>query len=284
MEEGRGRKKRAVSARADPHLFSLSLSSPSQVYNYWEPLHYLLFGAGMQTWEYSSAFALRPFIYLLLHALPAAPAAALAGRAAAFYAVRAVLATASAASEAALIAALGDVCGRPAAVAALALAAPLAGLFAAAPALLPSSFAMVALTAASAALLRGRTGAVIWWASVGVVWGWVVAGAAFVPAALAVLAAPRLPRSVGLAVAALAATLGPLVAVDRVLYGRWTVRMGHRTREERGSRRAQRATHPPPSTLSRSRCSTSFDTTWPAAATRRCTVWSRGAIICSTLF
>ena len=47
MEEGRGRKKRAVSARADPHLFSLSLSSPSQVYNYWEPLHYLLFGAGM---------------------------------------------------------------------------------------------------------------------------------------------------------------------------------------------------------------------------------------------
>lgn len=23
-----------------------------EVYNYWEPLHYLLYGYGMQTWEY----------------------------------------------------------------------------------------------------------------------------------------------------------------------------------------------------------------------------------------
>ena len=23
-----------------------------QVYNYWEPLHFILYGSGMQTWEY----------------------------------------------------------------------------------------------------------------------------------------------------------------------------------------------------------------------------------------
>eukprot|EP00586_Coscinodiscus_wailesii_P017621 CAMPEP_0172500480 /NCGR_PEP_ID=MMETSP1066-20121228/138963_1 /TAXON_ID=671091 /ORGANISM="Coscinodiscus wailesii, Strain CCMP2513" /LENGTH=184 /DNA_ID=CAMNT_0013274741 /DNA_START=127 /DNA_END=677 /DNA_ORIENTATION=- len=41
-----------------------------EVYNYWEPLHYLSFGSGMQTWEYSPAYALRTYFYLLpLHAL-----------------------------------------------------------------------------------------------------------------------------------------------------------------------------------------------------------------------
>ena len=36
--------------------FCLSCGShhelPSQVYNYWEPLHFILYGSGMQTWEY----------------------------------------------------------------------------------------------------------------------------------------------------------------------------------------------------------------------------------------
>ncbi|EPZ33863.1 hypothetical protein ROZALSC1DRAFT_29775 [Rozella allomycis CSF55] len=35
-----------------------------EVYNYWEPLHFLLFGKGMQTWEYSPNFALRSYLYL----------------------------------------------------------------------------------------------------------------------------------------------------------------------------------------------------------------------------
>jgi alpha-1,2-mannosyltransferase len=39
-----------------------------ETYNYLEPLHFLLFGSGMQTWEYSSQYALRSYLYLLLHA------------------------------------------------------------------------------------------------------------------------------------------------------------------------------------------------------------------------
>lgn len=50
-----------------------------EVYNYLEPLHYLLHGAGLQTWEYSARFALRPYLYLLLHAVVAWPATALFG-------------------------------------------------------------------------------------------------------------------------------------------------------------------------------------------------------------
>ncbi|EGG14046.1 glycosyltransferase [Cavenderia fasciculata] len=35
--------------------------------NYWEPTHYLMFGKGLQTWEYSPVYALRSYAYLLYH-------------------------------------------------------------------------------------------------------------------------------------------------------------------------------------------------------------------------
>lgn len=35
-----------------------------EVFNYWEPLHYLLYGSGMQTWEYAPQYALRTYAYL----------------------------------------------------------------------------------------------------------------------------------------------------------------------------------------------------------------------------
>jgi alpha-1,2-mannosyltransferase len=36
-----------------------------EVYNYWEPLHYLLYKSGMQTWEYAPQYALRTYAYLV---------------------------------------------------------------------------------------------------------------------------------------------------------------------------------------------------------------------------
>jgi alpha-1,2-mannosyltransferase len=34
-----------------------------EVYNYWEPLHFMLYGQGQQTWEYANEYALRTFAY-----------------------------------------------------------------------------------------------------------------------------------------------------------------------------------------------------------------------------
>lgn len=42
-----------------------------ETYNYWEPSHYLLYGKGQQTWEYSPEYALRSYMYLLIHMVPA---------------------------------------------------------------------------------------------------------------------------------------------------------------------------------------------------------------------
>mmetsp|Transcript_20799 Transcript_20799/g.31232 ORF Transcript_20799/g.31232 Transcript_20799/m.31232 type:complete len:129 (-) Transcript_20799:1670-2056(-) len=36
-----------------------------EVYNYWEPLHFLNYGSGLQTWEYAPQYALRTYAYLL---------------------------------------------------------------------------------------------------------------------------------------------------------------------------------------------------------------------------
>ncbi|CAN0022760.1 unnamed protein product, partial [Heterosigma akashiwo] len=40
-----------------------------ETYNYWEPLHYLLYGTGFQTWEYSPEYALRNYSYLVPFAI-----------------------------------------------------------------------------------------------------------------------------------------------------------------------------------------------------------------------
>ncbi|WAR27997.1 ALG9-like protein [Mya arenaria] len=41
-----------------------------ETFNYWEPTHYLMFGKGFQTWEYSPEYAIRSYAYLMLHTLP----------------------------------------------------------------------------------------------------------------------------------------------------------------------------------------------------------------------
>ncbi|KAK9814227.1 hypothetical protein WJX72_002581 [[Myrmecia] bisecta] len=149
-----------------------------EVFNYWEPLHYLLYGYGLQTWEYSAKFALRPYIYLLLHSVVAAPAASWfgsgTGKLAVFYLTRAALATASAIAETALYRATQRYAGRPAAHYLLALLCLSSGMFSASTGLLPSSFTM-------------------------------------------------LPASISVGLAGLVMTVTPMVLLDRMFYGTWTL-------------------------------------------------------------
>ncbi|CAF3704272.1 unnamed protein product [Rotaria sp. Silwood1] len=41
-----------------------------EVFNFYEPLHKLIYGNGFQTWEYSPLFALRSYAYIIIHWLP----------------------------------------------------------------------------------------------------------------------------------------------------------------------------------------------------------------------
>ena len=45
-------------------VFLNHIDDTDETYGYWEPLHYLLFGHGMQTWEYSPDFAIRTYAFI----------------------------------------------------------------------------------------------------------------------------------------------------------------------------------------------------------------------------
>jgi len=57
-----------LSIRTLSALFSISfISDVDEVMNYWEPTHFLTYGSGFQTWEYSPVYALRSYGYIGLH-------------------------------------------------------------------------------------------------------------------------------------------------------------------------------------------------------------------------
>lgn len=49
--------------------FISTIGDCDETYNYWEPLHYLIYGKGFQTWEYAPQYGLRSYAYLLLHSV-----------------------------------------------------------------------------------------------------------------------------------------------------------------------------------------------------------------------
>ena len=60
---------RVVRARLCAAIWS-GISDCDEAFNFWEPVHHLLYGTGLQTWEYDPRFALRSYLYLLVHAVP----------------------------------------------------------------------------------------------------------------------------------------------------------------------------------------------------------------------
>ncbi|KAL0210398.1 hypothetical protein RCL1_004834 [Eukaryota sp. TZLM3-RCL] len=50
---------------------SIPIDDCDETMNYWEPLHYLIYNKGLQTWEYSPEFSLRSYFYLYLFGAPA---------------------------------------------------------------------------------------------------------------------------------------------------------------------------------------------------------------------
>ncbi|PIA14119.1 Alg9-like mannosyltransferase, partial [Coemansia reversa NRRL 1564] len=134
-----------------------ALLSPIQdcdeVYNYLEPLHFLQFGEGKQTWEYAPEYALRSYGYLFLHKWAVQVLHVVFGfrtKTQVFFALRIMLGLASAGCEALMIRMVAEwVDKRMANYLAVGLFG-MAGMFHSTVAMLPSSFAMCAGMVASA--------------------------------------------------------------------------------------------------------------------------------------
>jgi alpha-1,2-mannosyltransferase len=167
-------------------LFS-PIQDCDEVFNYWEPTHYLNHGYGLQTWEYSPEYAIRSWAYTGLHAaiiqtwrlLP------FGTKVSEFYFLRIVLALLCAACESRFCSAIAKTAGRRTALFFLIVMISSPGMYHAAPAYLPSSFAMYTCMLGFSAFMdiRGGVGMAngIFWFACGALLGWPFAGALIVP-------------------------------------------------------------------------------------------------------
>lgn len=199
------------------------ISDCDETYNYWEPTHFLLYGSGFQTWEYSPQFALRSYFYLLLHATPAwlYDAAVSGNRVLVFFFMRCMLALLCSACELCFyrgcVAVYGGAVGRVA----LCLMVFSAGNFAAATAYLPSSFAMYGVACGCGAWLLQRPRLAVLCIAVAALIGWPFAALAGVPIALDLaFRRRRLPLLICWSAIGAALLLVPMVTVDSSYYDR----------------------------------------------------------------
>ncbi|CAL1694092.1 unnamed protein product [Somion occarium] len=127
-----------------------NLQDCDEVFNYWEPLHYLERGYGFQTWETSPKYSIRSWAYILLHLLPVKIATQLIGsdKRPAFFAVRILLAFISSFCEATFYRAVVDKINYRVGRYLFFMLLFSSGMWSASTAFLPSSFAMYANTIA----------------------------------------------------------------------------------------------------------------------------------------
>ncbi|XP_077228732.1 alg9-like mannosyltransferase family [Tasmannia lanceolata] len=195
-----------------------------EVFNYWEPLHYLLYRSGFQTWEYSSEFALRSYLYILFHNVVAGPASWLFSeeKVKVFYAVRLFLGLISTISETVLVVAISRKYGKRLASYTLAMLCLTSGCFFASTSFLPSSFSMYAVTLSSALFLLEKPAMAVSVAAVGVILGWPFSILAVLPITGYSLVTGKFKRVFLSGTATSLATLVLSLLVDHFYYGRWT--------------------------------------------------------------
>ncbi|CAK4024666.1 glycosyltransferase family 22 [Lecanosticta acicola] len=165
------------------------LQDCDEVFNYWEPTHYLNHGHAFQTWEYSPEYAIRSWTYAGLHALVTPFARflplTLASKVAEFYFLRLALGFVCALCETRLFSKLTAVLNPRIALLYLLITVTSPGSYHASVAYLPSSFAMYFVMLGSAAFMdwRGglRTAQGIWCFGIGACIGWPFAAAMTIP-------------------------------------------------------------------------------------------------------
>ena len=207
-----------------------------ETFNYWEPLHYMMYGRGYQTWEYAPDFALRSYGYLLPHAAASYASGAAFGlsKTHSFALLRVLLAIFTVFCEMYLFSGIKKRCGNALAASYLWTSLFMPGLWHAAPAFIPSAFALQCTALAYGAFLRGKQHypLAVFIAAASVLLGWPFAGLVFLPMGLHILVeaclqisssgtgAKTLAKVVGAGIAGIVLPAVYSFAVDSWFYGR----------------------------------------------------------------
>ncbi|XP_018573809.1 alpha-1,2-mannosyltransferase ALG9 [Anoplophora glabripennis] len=214
-----------LSARFCAAIWS-HISDCDETFNYWEPMHYLVFGKGLQTWEYSPEFGLRSYFYIMVHAAPAwiyhkllQPNPLLM-----FYFVRCLLGLICAFAEVYFYKAICKEFGVHIGRICLAFQLFSAGMFVASTAFLPSSFAMYTCAAACAAWWQQKFALAIFFTALGSLLGWPFAALLGIPIAFDMLFRKQLyiDFAAWSGISALV-ILVPMIIIDSLIYGRFII-------------------------------------------------------------
>nr|XP_036848644.1 alpha-1,2-mannosyltransferase ALG9 isoform X9 [Manis javanica] len=214
-----------LSARLCAALLS-NISDCDETFNYWEPTHYLIYGKGFQTWEYSPVYAIRSYAYLLLHAWPAAFHARIlqTNKILVFYFVRCLLAFVSCICELYFYKAVCKKFGLHVSRMMLAFLVLSTGMFCSSSAFLPSSFCMYTTLIAMAGWYMDKTSIAVLGAAAGAIIGWPFSAALGLPIAFDFLVMKRRWKSLfHWSLVALILFLVPVVVIDSYYYGKLVV-------------------------------------------------------------
>ncbi|XP_052785256.1 alpha-1,2-mannosyltransferase ALG9-like [Mya arenaria] len=197
-----------------------------ETFNYWEPTHYLMFGKGFQTWEYSPEYAIRSYAYLMLHTLPMrlyglifTPNPVMM-----FFFTRCILALACALTEVVFYKGVCRQFGNNVGRIIVCFQLIGAGFFISSTAYLPSSFCMYMTFLSIGAWFLGKYEVAIMATAASAIVGWPFAAIIGVPIAFDILFLQRkvvlFMMWVGIA---LVTFLLPLVQIDQYYYGKLVV-------------------------------------------------------------
>ena len=157
-----------------------------EVFNYWEPTHYLNHAFGLQTWEYSPEYSIRSWLYIVIHAIIGKFGSLFSSkRTFEFYFIRAILAFACALCQSRLFSTISRTLNPRVGVMFMLATLFSPGMFHASVALLPSSFSMYTTMLGMAAFLDWKGGLKsaqgIMWFGIGAIVGWPFSGALIAP-------------------------------------------------------------------------------------------------------
>ncbi|XP_067421444.1 alpha-1,2-mannosyltransferase ALG9 isoform X5 [Emydura macquarii macquarii] len=214
-----------ISARFCAALLS-NISDCDETFNYWEPMHYLVYGKGFQTWEYSPVYAIRSYAYLWLHALPALFHARIlqTNKVLIFYFVRCLLAFLSCICELYFYKAVCKKFGLHVSRLMLAFLVLSTGMFCSAAAFLPSSFCMYTTMVAMTGWYMDKTSIAVLGVAAGTIVGWPFSAALGLPIAFDLLIIKQRWKSfLNWCLVVLILFLVPVVVVDSYYYGKLVI-------------------------------------------------------------
>lgn len=165
------------------------IDDTDETYGYYEPLHYLLHGIGMQTWEYSPSYAIRTYAFITpFWLIGSALKLVDPSKVNMFYSIRTVLGVFTALSESYFVIAIYDYYGKSVGDLTLVFTLFSSGILYCSTALLPSAVIMSLVMIATASWMRGRYLMTIFIGCISVLWsGWPFIGIIYVPFGLQML-------------------------------------------------------------------------------------------------